>query len=90
MNCRKVRDEADVLEGLMSHPLFSLIIAGEAALQVFIVQFGGPAFQTVPLSASQWAACVGLGATTLIVRSALRKVPVPMLAPAAPTPAGKQ
>lgn len=45
-------------------------------MQVVIVQFGGPAFQTVPLNGPQWTLCVGVGALTLLVRAALRLVPV--------------
>ena len=39
--------------------------------QVLIVQFGGAAFQTSPLTVEQWGACVGTGALTLFVRAAL-------------------
>ena len=33
-NCRKVCDEGNILEGVMQHPLFLAIVAGEAAMQV--------------------------------------------------------
>eukprot|EP00955_Chlamydomonas_euryale_P009946 106923-Chlamydomonas_euryale.AAC.3 len=70
-NCRKVSDEPDVLEGVAEHPLFLGIVAAEALLQVVIIEAGGAAFQTVPLSASQWGMCTGIGATTLLVRRLL-------------------
>jgi hypothetical protein len=60
--------------GITSHPLFVAILAGEAVLQALIVQTGGPAFHTTPLSADQWTLCVGLGALTLGVRASLRHV----------------
>ena len=44
-------------------------------LQVVIVQFGGPWFQTHALSAQQWAACTGIGAVSLLVRFGLRSLP---------------
>lgn len=44
-------------------------------LQVAIVQCGGRAFSTVPLSGSQWAVCVGFGALTLLLRQGLRAIP---------------
>ncbi|EFJ47877.1 hypothetical protein VOLCADRAFT_60940 [Volvox carteri f. nagariensis] len=74
LNCRRVRDEFDVLEGLTAHPLFLAIVAGEAVMQYFIVQYGGEAFSTTPLTAAQWALCCGLGAASLGVRGLLRGV----------------
>ncbi|PNH12289.1 Plasma membrane calcium-transporting ATPase 2 [Tetrabaena socialis] len=76
INCRRVRDEPNVLEGINDQPLFLAIVAGEAALQYIIVQYGGPAFGTTPLNAPQWALCVGLGAAVLLVRAGLRGVRV--------------
>ena len=43
--------------------------------QVLIVQFGGPAFQTVPLPVDLWLACIGVGASTWLVRAALAATP---------------
>jgi Ca2+ transporting ATPase len=71
LNCRRVADEPNVTTRLLAHPAFLAIVAGEAGLQALIVQNGGAAFSTVPLDAGQWAACVGLGASTLLVRRAL-------------------
>ena len=45
------------------------------ALQVIIVQFGGEAFSTTPLNAAQWGGCIGIGALSLLVRSALLLLP---------------
>jgi Ca2+ transporting ATPase len=42
---------------------------------VLIVQFGGEVFMTKPLSAQQWAACIGIGALSLLVRAGLRLLP---------------
>ena len=39
--------------------------------QVIIVQFGGDAFGTRPLTAAQWAACLSFGALGLLVRRGL-------------------
>ncbi|GIL87786.1 hypothetical protein Vretifemale_15830, partial [Volvox reticuliferus] len=75
-NCRRVRDEVNILEGLAAHPLFLAIVAGEAVLQYIIVQYGGEAFNTTPLTAAQWALCGGLGAATLLVRGLLRGIKV--------------
>ncbi len=77
LNCRRVRDERNVLEGISAQPLFLTIIAVEAVLQYFIVQYGGEAFNTVPLSGPQWAMCVGMGALGLVVRAGLSAVQLP-------------
>ncbi len=73
---RRVRDEANILEGITSHPLFLAIVASEALLQYAIVQYGGEAFSTTPLTPAQWALCAGLGAGSLLVRAGLRGVKV--------------
>ncbi|PNW83854.1 hypothetical protein CHLRE_04g217954v5 [Chlamydomonas reinhardtii] len=74
VNCRRVRDEADVTEGLAAHPLFLGIVGAEAGLQAAIVQWGGDAFSTSPLSPAQWGLCLGLGAGVMAVREGLRRV----------------
>ena len=43
--------------------------------QVLIVQYGGEVFSTTPLNSQQWAACVGIGAVSLLVRAGLRLLP---------------
>ena len=40
------------------------------------MQFGGSVFHTHPLDGGEWAVCVGLGATTLVLRELLRRVPL--------------
>lgn len=75
VNARRINDEPDVFTGVLSNRFFSTILASEALLQVLIVQFGGHWFQTAPLSPAQWAACTGIGATSLLVRAGLRLIP---------------
>ena len=50
--------------------------AGELALQVLIVQFGGMAFSTHPLNLGQWGVCTLIGSSTLLVREVLRRIPI--------------
>ena len=45
------------------------IFASEVGLQVLIVQRGGVVFDTEPLDANQWAACVALGLVALPLRA---------------------
>eukprot|EP00879_Flechtneria_rotunda_P005074 GHRR01005351.1.p1 GENE.GHRR01005351.1~~GHRR01005351.1.p1 ORF type:complete len:952 (+),score=468.24 GHRR01005351.1:385-2856(+) len=74
VNSRKIHDEANVLDGILHQRLFLVILGLEAALQVAIVQAGGRAFSTVPLTWSQWGVCIGFGALTLLARQALRLI----------------
>lgn len=46
-------------------------------LQYLIVQHGGSAFETVPLSPLQWLGCVGAGAASLLVRRGLTLLKLP-------------
>jgi Cation transporting ATPase, C-terminus len=89
VNCRRVRDEPNVLEGLASQPLFLAILGLELGLQAAIVQAGGPvgrAFSTVPLGAPQWGLCVGAAGLTLLLRAALRSVQTEPPPPPLPPP----
>eukprot|EP01026_Neomeris_dumetosa_P031185 TRINITY_DN24753_c0_g1_i10.p1 TRINITY_DN24753_c0_g1~~TRINITY_DN24753_c0_g1_i10.p1 ORF type:complete len:1101 (+),score=168.83 TRINITY_DN24753_c0_g1_i10:61-3303(+) len=75
VNCRKIFGEESVLEKIFDNRWFVGILAGEAFLQFLIVQFGGDAFQTVPLGPQLWAVCLGFGALSLVVRQILLKIP---------------
>lgn len=90
LNCRKVRDEVDVLEGITHHPPFTVILATEFLLQVLIVQYGGRAFETSPLTLSQWGLSIGIGALTLGVRQVLRALPTEAPPPQPLQPAAAQ
>ena len=54
----------------------SLQQASEALIQWVLVQFGGQAFNCVPLDWEQWGVCIGLGALGLLMREGLRRIPV--------------
>lgn len=69
INCRKVNERFDVFEGAWRNPTFLGIFASEVGLQVLIVQRGGVVFDTEPLDANQWAACVALGLVALPLRA---------------------
>ena len=43
-------------------------------VQVFIVQYGGAAFQTTPLTLQEWEVCVGVGLLSLPLRELLRRI----------------
>ena len=44
VNCRRVRDEANILEGLLEQPTFMAILATETVLQVGWLGGGGAGF----------------------------------------------
>ncbi|GAB4821345.1 hypothetical protein N2152v2_008391 [Parachlorella kessleri] len=75
VNARKILDSSVVWEGLPQATLFNSILGTELVLQYLIVQYGGLAFHTHPLTAAQWGICLGIGASTLVVRDLLRRLP---------------
>lgn len=79
INCRRVGDEVDVLEGLANNEFFLYIIGGEFLLQWAIVQYGGELFKTVALDYKEWGLCVALGAGTMLVRRLLVELADPKL-----------
>eukprot|EP00193_Tetraselmis_chui_P002293 CAMPEP_0177769666 /NCGR_PEP_ID=MMETSP0491_2-20121128/10465_1 /TAXON_ID=63592 /ORGANISM="Tetraselmis chuii, Strain PLY429" /LENGTH=414 /DNA_ID=CAMNT_0019286733 /DNA_START=112 /DNA_END=1356 /DNA_ORIENTATION=+ len=77
LNCRRVSDEADVLDGLVNNRIFLYIMTGEFVLQWVIVQYGGGLFKTTALDWREWGLCMLFGAGSFAVRQLLLKVPDP-------------
>jgi len=69
VNCRALDGEMPPFFG---NPLFFAIMGGVIAIQMAIVQFGGAVFETVPLSAFQWAMIIILTAPVLVIGFLLR------------------
>ncbi|OPY17406.1 MAG: Calcium-transporting ATPase 1 [Syntrophus sp. PtaB.Bin138] len=72
INCR-------ALDGKMppffkGNPTFFVVMTAIVAIQIVIVQFGGPVFNTVPLSLSQWVTIIGASASVLVIGYILRVV----------------
>ena len=65
VNSRKVNQEWNVFAALFDNTMFPAIIAGTVLVQVIMVEWVGAFASTVPLSAAEWALCVGLGAGCL-------------------------
>ena len=74
LNCRKINDEMNILEGfndsVMGHYIFAIIVIG----QFIMVQFGGDWCQTVPLGARKFLTCICIGSLSLPVGTLLRCV----------------
>jgi len=75
INARKIHGERDVFSGIFTNPVFCSILIGTFVAQIFIVQFGGFAFTTTPLTASQWLWCVFLGMMELIWGQIVTSIP---------------
>lgn len=75
INARKIHGERNIFEGLLTNPVFYSILIITAASQVVIVQFGGRAFSTAPLSLDQWLWCLFLGAGVLVWGQCITTIP---------------
>ncbi|KAG8183112.1 hypothetical protein JTE90_024422 [Oedothorax gibbosus] len=75
INARKIHGERNIFEGLLTNPVFYSILVITAASQVVIVQFGGRAFSTAPLSLDQWLWCLFLGAGVLVWGQCITTIP---------------
>ncbi|KDO31182.1 calcium-translocating P-type ATPase [Saprolegnia parasitica CBS 223.65] len=74
INARRIHDELNVFDGFFQNKLYIGIQIFQITLQALMVQFGGLALKCAPLSASQWAICIGIGALSLPVGLLLRCV----------------
>ncbi|ETM54210.1 calcium-translocating P-type ATPase, PMCA-type [Phytophthora nicotianae] len=72
LNCRKIHDEPNVLEGLMGNRVYIYVTILQILMQLVIVQCTGSFFNCEPLTASQWGVSIGLGAISMPLRVILR------------------
>ncbi|KAI9032755.1 PMCA-type calcium-translocating P-type ATPase [Phycomyces nitens] len=75
VNCRRIDNKFNVVKNIPNNPFFICIFIISVVGQAMIVQWGGPAFQTVPLDASQWCLSVLIGSFSLVIGVVLRLVP---------------
>merc|ERR1740123_2564190 len=68
INARKVNNERNVFDGILSNSIFWFIIGVTVVLQVILVQVPGLSdfANTTPLGAVEWAFCIGVGAFGII------------------------
>lgn len=76
INTRKLHGELNVFKGIFSNFYFVGIFIFQMAVQIILVQFGGYAFSTEPLSWAQWGWCLLLGAMELPYNLLLGLLPV--------------
>ncbi|KAF9167320.1 hypothetical protein DFQ26_004961 [Actinomortierella ambigua] len=75
LNCRRIDDTLNVFQNLHNNKLFILIQFVVVGCQFIIVQFGGEAFKTVPLTANQWLITVLIGSLSLPIGLCIRLIP---------------
>jgi magnesium-transporting ATPase (P-type) len=76
LNCRRIFNEVNMFKGVLNNWFFVGIWLLSASVQVASVQFGGDVFHTVPLDSYAWAACIAVGAFSLVLGVFQRFVPV--------------
>ncbi|KAF9910365.1 hypothetical protein BX616_010882 [Lobosporangium transversale] len=75
LNCRRIDDTLNVFKNLKNNTIFILVQIIVVAGQVIIVQFGGQAFKTTPLTAHQWMLTILIGSMSLPMGVFLRLIP---------------
>ncbi|CAL8077870.1 unnamed protein product [Orchesella dallaii] len=75
INARKIHGQRNVFKGIFTNPIFYVIWVLTAGSQVVIVQYGGLAFSTAPLSVEQWMWCLVFGVGALIWGQVVTTVP---------------
>ncbi|KAG0267940.1 Calcium-transporting ATPase 10, plasma membrane-type, partial [Linnemannia gamsii] len=75
LNCRRIDDSLNIFKNLHNNKIFILVQFVVIGGQYIIVTFGGRAFKTVPLSATQWLTTVLIGSLSLPVGLFLRLLP---------------
>eukprot|EP01062_Namystynia_karyoxenos_P005802 TRINITY_DN11_c1_g1_i2.p1 TRINITY_DN11_c1_g1~~TRINITY_DN11_c1_g1_i2.p1 ORF type:complete len:1081 (+),score=436.33 TRINITY_DN11_c1_g1_i2:133-3243(+) len=75
-NARKIRNEWNLLGGIMRAKLFMVIIVVTVVVQVLAVQYAGKMMGCVPLNWPQWEKCIQLSLVPLPIGIILRAIPV--------------
>ncbi|KAG0278399.1 hypothetical protein BGZ95_004093 [Linnemannia exigua] len=75
LNCRRIDDTLNVFRNILNNRVFIIVQFVVLAGQIAIVQWGGQAFKTVPLSGKQWILTILIGSLSLPVGLFLRLLP---------------
>lgn len=75
LNCRRIDNKYNVLEGVWKNWLFMCIYAIMISGQILIIFVGGDAFVVQPLTASQWAISLIIGLVSLPFGVIIRTFP---------------
>lgn len=72
---RRIDDQLNILRGIAHDYLFLAIQAFVIVGQILIIQYGGLAFKTVPLSMNQWICTVAIGSLSIPAGILIRLLP---------------
>lgn len=75
INCRDIHDRRNVFHGLHKNAVFCVIWIGSLCVQAVIVQFGGEAFRTTPITALHWGWCFAFGLGAMLWGQLLITIP---------------
>ncbi|KAJ1442492.1 P-type ATPase [Sesbania bispinosa] len=75
INCREI-EKINIFKGILDSWTFLVIIFSTVVIQVIIVQFLGTFACTVPLNLELWLLSVLIGATSMLIASLLKCIPV--------------
>ncbi|KAI7860205.1 PMCA-type calcium-translocating P-type ATPase [Circinella umbellata] len=75
INCRRIDNNLNVFTNIFANKFFLIIFVICVAGQALIVQFGGAAFQVVPLDGIHWAISVLVGLLALPIGVVVRLIP---------------
>ncbi|KAF9581818.1 hypothetical protein BGW38_001037 [Lunasporangiospora selenospora] len=75
LNCRRIDDSLNVFKNLHNNKIFIIVQVIVLGCQFVIVEFGGKAFKTTPLTGNQWLVTLLIGSLSLPVGLCLRLLP---------------
>ncbi|KAI9359073.1 PMCA-type calcium-translocating P-type ATPase [Pilaira anomala] len=75
INCRRIDSHLNIFSNIFANKFFIVIFFLCVLGQVVIVQFGGAAFQVVPLDAAHWGIAIVIGFFSLPIGVVIRLIP---------------
>jgi hypothetical protein len=63
---RKLNNKRDVFNGVLAYTLFMIVVLVTFTLFFLVIQFGGVAFDTTPISVIDWAVYAAFGCGSLV------------------------
>ncbi|KAI9020969.1 PMCA-type calcium-translocating P-type ATPase [Phycomyces nitens] len=75
LNCRRIDSKLNVFTNIWANKFFIGIFIVCVVGQCLIVQFGGQAFQVIPLNGPQWAIALVIGVLSLPIGVVIRLIP---------------
>jgi len=76
INARKIDEEVNVFSGIFKNFLFILVVVLTFVIQIVMVQIGGRAVKTHPMTTNQILICIAFGSFELVWGFLLKKIPL--------------